>query len=218
MTIANFAGSLASAVVVTRQDSGLFSSHALEDSSLTKSEHHIQKKQFLRHLGASKIFKILNDPITDQSFNSSDAYDDDDEYGSNDIKSRFDCAFGTYMVHGELILAVADFSDSPYSSAMPWKDSFNSNWNIDLKPYGLYRSFFNNGAKGNYQNFYDMAPISSAFPYYSKSKIPLFYASEGNCSETTFLPKQDPDGYEEYKPFFIENCGYTRSYFYGMNY
>jgi hypothetical protein len=165
---------------------------------------------FARRLGPGGTFQIIEDGL--------DCLDPgEDEVSLDDLKSDFNERFGTYMVHGELLFVVSEFSESPYAKPMPWNDSYNSNFNIELKPLGLYRSFFNYGTAGNYQNFYNMCPISESTPYFEKSRIPQFYSSEGQCTETTFSPNRDNRIYEEYKPFIVENRGYSRSYFYGMN-
>lgn len=138
------------------------------------------------------------------------------DHPTNSVKSAVEINYGTCMVHGELILAVPDFTESAYAKRMPWNDSFNSNWNCQPKPFGMFRCFFNKGLKGNYSNFYEMISPSKALPFYAKSTIPQYYSDEGNCDENTFCPEMQNRDFEEYKPFSIEGRGYSRSYFYGV--
>jgi hypothetical protein len=210
MSVANLFNSIQSPVFIAESQFP-FSPNGMQVPSPAAPQ--IRARRFLRQLGAYSSFTIVNYTKPNHSLNSGG-----EEFNLASLKSKYESSFGTYMLHGELLLSVPEFNDSPYSNPMPWKDDHDSNWNIELKPFGQYRSFFNNGRNGNYENYYDMISISSASSFYSKCKIPQFYSEAGNCSETTYSHKENSAGYAEYKPFFVESCSYSRSYFYGMNY
>jgi hypothetical protein len=169
----------------------------------------IRPLRFLRYLGDSRFYRIAD---------GSDSVTLGEECSLDFLNTNYQISFGSSMLHGELIFSVPDFSESPYAKPMPWNDTYNSNWNIELKPFGKFRSFFMNGPIGNYENFYDMFSIFSASPFYNSCKIPQFYSEAGNCTETTYSHKIRPDDYHDYRPFAVENSSYSRSYFYGMNY
>lgn len=183
---------------------------ATQDLPTISIDHGNQTRPFLRQLAPGRFFKVIDNIKADQCFEPAM------DYNPTSLQSSYDPTFGTYMVHGELLLDVAEFNDTPYAKAKPWQDTYNSNWNIELKPVAHYRSFFNQGTRGNYLNFYEMLPISEASSFYANSKTPQFYSSDGNCTETTISPDLKNRIYEQYKPFFVENRGYSRAYFYGM--
>jgi hypothetical protein len=210
MSIVNLPPSFQSSAFVGEPQSFSFTPNPVQTSLVVVDEPQKYKRRFLRKLGSSNFFRVVDNK-------TSNDFDYSAELFPVYIKSKFNQSFGTYKVHGELLFEVPEFSESPYAKQQPWQDSTNSNWNIELTPFGLYRSFFSNGTQGNYSNFYDMSPSSAASPFYAKSKIPQFYSDEGNCTETTFSQSQKGKEYEGYKPFFVENRGYSRSYFYGSN-
>jgi len=167
---------------------------------------------------------VLNLQLSPQFIQKSAAADsallvDNSSVKSDEPAQRFTSnlavSVGTYMMHSEI--PVPQLSESPFSTAEDSEYVESANWNFALQPFGLYRSIFHNGSNGNYQNFYNMFSISEASPFYASSIVPQFYSDEGTCDTTTFVPSQCAGGYEEYRPFVVENRGYTRSYFFGID-
>lgn len=186
-----------------------YTPNALPFYSIEQTDDDQFDSRFLRRLGAGRLFYIVD--------KAEYVTADDTTIGFDDLRSDFHQSFGTYRLHAEPTLLAPEFYDSAYAQPQPWQE-LNTNFNLGLQPFGPYRSFFNQGTKGNYQNFYEMCPISGSTSYYSSSRIPQFYSADGNCTETTFSPNLDARSYKEYKPFVVENLGYSRSYFYGVSY
>lgn len=169
--------------------------------------------RFQRYLGSTRTFKIVDSC----SFNPSFENEEEDAIINDPDTVNFAVGVEDYRVHSELPLHVPQLHDSAFSTAEWSQDAECKSWNISLQPFGHYRSIFRNGAVGNYQNFYDMFSISSAPSFHANSIIPQFSSEEGTCQETTFVPTECTNGYEEYRPFFVESRGYSRSYFYGIS-
>lgn len=216
MTIANLFNSIQSSAFVSESQFPSIPNVVDEQFPQEERVNKVDQQPFSRRL--TKCTSCTEYKVVDENL----------EYGTFDfsfeastpefLKSNYKKCSGTFMLHGDICLTVPDFSQSAYATPMPWQDKQDTNWNIELKPYGQFRSFFNNGTSGNYHNFYEMIPISSASWFYAKSSLLQFYAEDANCTETTFSLEINGKSYKEYRPFFIESCSYSRSYFYGMNY
>jgi hypothetical protein len=168
-------------------------------------------RHYSKRFGNSDRYLLVVKPEIHQLFDAPS-----EVYEPGKFNSRFAPVYGTYMVHAEMLLSITEFTESACAKPMPWQEPTNVNRNVELKAYGQFRSFFINETAGNYENFFDMFCVSTASPFYAKSRTPQFYSDHGNCSETTFSAAVLNKDYELYRPFVVENRGYTRSYFYGM--